>query len=120
MFVTPASLLYRLRGTDEVAAWGRFVDLYTPLLYQWAHKLGEQDSDNADLVQDVFLILWRKLPEFEYDSDKSFHAWLKTIFLNRYRSRLRQRSPASRDPRGLSNIDASVPDFSAAATTPKD
>ena len=25
MFATPASLLYRLRRTDEVAAWGRFV-----------------------------------------------------------------------------------------------
>jgi RNA polymerase sigma-70 factor (ECF subfamily) len=94
MFVTPASLLYRLRSPhDEANAWGRFVELYTPLLFRWAQRLGEQDSDCADLVQDVFLILWRKLPEFEYDSGKSFHAWLKTIFLNRHRSRLRQRKP---------------------------
>jgi len=112
MFATPVSLLYRLRRTDEGAAWGRFVDLYTPLLYHWAHKLGEQDSDSADLVQDVFLILWRKLPEFEYDSDKSFHAWLKTIFLNRYRSRLRQRSPANRTSSNLIDVGSSVPDFS--------
>ncbi len=95
MFVTPASLLYRLRTHEESAAWGRFVDLYTPLLFHWAEKLGEQESDQADLVQDVFLILWRKLPEFEYDSGKSFHAWLKTIFMNRFRSRLRQRTTAA-------------------------
>ncbi len=93
MIVTPASLLFRLRTREESAAWGRFVDLYTPLLFHWAQKLGEQDSDQADLVQDVFLILWRKLPEFEYDSGKSFHAWLKTIFMNRFRSRLRERKP---------------------------
>ncbi len=93
MFLTPVSLLYRLRTPNETAAWGRFVELYTPLLFHWGRQLGEQDSDCADLVQDVFLILWRKLPEFEYDSGKSFHAWLKTIFLNRYRSRMRQRVP---------------------------
>jgi RNA polymerase sigma-70 factor (ECF subfamily) len=110
MFATPVSLLYRLRGTDEVTAWGRFVDLYTPSLYHWANKLGQQDSDSADLVQDVFLILWRKLPEFEYDSGKSFHAWLRTIFLNRHRSRLRQRCTVQGDSPGLTGIDCSVSD----------
>ena len=112
MFATPASLLYRLRRTDEVAAWGRFVDLYTPLLYHWAHRLGEQHSDSADLVQDVFLILWRKLPEFEYDSGKSFHAWLRTIFLNRYRTRVRHEIATNRHHPGLSGRDVGVSDFS--------
>jgi RNA polymerase sigma-70 factor (ECF subfamily) len=93
MFSTPASLLDRLRKPEETTAWDRFVELYTPLLFCWAQRLGQQDSDCADLVQDVFLILWRKLPEFEYDSGKSFHAWLKTIFLNRHRSRQRKHDP---------------------------
>jgi RNA polymerase sigma-70 factor (ECF subfamily) len=80
MFLTPASLLYRLRDADQTLAWDRFVELYSPLMFHWAKKLGCQESDAADLVQDVFVILWRKLPEFEYDSGRSFHAWLKTIF----------------------------------------
>jgi RNA polymerase sigma-70 factor (ECF subfamily) len=113
MFATPVSLLYRLQRTNEVAAWGRFVDLYTPLFYHWAQKLGEQDSDSADLVQDVFLILWRKLPEFEYDSKKSFHAWLKTIFLNRYRTRIRKPGAVDINASGLGGVDVSVADFSA-------
>ena len=71
MLITPASLLFRLRSFEESASWGRFVDLYTPLLFHWAQQLGQQESDRADLVQDVFLILWRKLPEFEYDKDRS-------------------------------------------------
>src|SRR5688572_10500504 len=97
MLTTPASLLFRVRKPEETAAWNRFVELYTPLLFHWARQLGQQDSDCADLVQDVFLILWRKLPEFEYDSGRSFHAWLKTIFLNRHRSRLRQKGPTAMD-----------------------
>lgn len=110
--MTPASLLYRLRQPDEVTAWARFVDLYTPLLFHWSKKLGLQESDSADLVQDVFLILWRKLPEFEYDSGKSFHAWLKTIFLNRYRSRMRQRSMVTANSLGLSSADFGSTDVS--------
>lgn len=97
MFSTPASLLFRLRKPEAIAAWDHFVELYTPLLYHWAQRLELQPSDSADLVQEVFLILWRKLPEFEYDSGKSFHAWLKTIFLNRYRTRLRERGSISLD-----------------------
>lgn len=97
MFATPASLLDRLRKNDGPSAWGRLVELYTPLMFHWGRRLGQQDSDCADLVQDVFLILWRKLPEFDYDSGRSFHAWLKTIFLNRHRSRRRRRVPVPLD-----------------------
>jgi RNA polymerase sigma-70 factor (ECF subfamily) len=93
MIATPASLLDRLRSPGEATAWDRFVELYTPLLFHWARRLGLQQSDAADLVQDVFLILWRKMPEFQYDSGRSFHAWLKTLFLNPHRSRQRQRGP---------------------------
>src|SRR5436305_14524153 len=101
MFATPASLLDRLRQPEEATAWARFVELYTPLLFHWAQQLGLQASDCADLVQDVFLILWRKLPEFEYDAGRSFHAWLKTLFLNRHRSRQRQRGPLPIDLGGF-------------------
>src|SRR6059058_4998522 len=93
MFSTPASLLERLRKPNELTAWDRFAELYSPLLFHWAKRLGQQDSDAADLVQDVFLILYRKLPEFQYDSARSFRAWLKTVFLNRARQRLRERTP---------------------------
>ncbi len=89
--ITPVSLLCRLRSPNTQTDWDRFVELYTPLLYYWAHQQGQQESDCADLVQDVFLILWRKLPEFEYDPNKSFHAWLKTLFINRFRSLQRSR-----------------------------
>ncbi len=90
---TPASLLDRLRKPNESSAWERFVELYSPLLFAWAKRLGLQTSDAADLVQDVFLLLCRKLPEFEYDASRSFHGWLKTVFVNQHRLRLRGRVP---------------------------
>ena len=91
MHTTPVSLLERVRRPGEEAAWARFVDMYTPLLYYWACKIGLQESDAADLVQEVFTILVAKLPEFVYDRHKSFRGWLRTILHNKWRDKERRR-----------------------------
>jgi RNA polymerase sigma-70 factor (ECF subfamily) len=91
MNTTPASLLERLHRPDERAAWERFVDLYTPLIYYWARRAGLQPSDAADLVQDVFTVLVKKLPEFTYDRQKSFRGWLRTVTLNKWCENHRRR-----------------------------
>ncbi|XZE43523.1 RNA polymerase sigma factor [Pirellulaceae bacterium SH467] len=93
MYETPVSLLYRIRSSNGSNDWGRFVELYTPLLFHWAKRIGCQETDAADLVQDVFVILWQKLPHFDYDANQSFHAWLKVIFINRFRSIQRKPIP---------------------------
>ena len=90
MFKTPASLLERLRQPDDPDAWGRFVQLYTPLLYGWACRRGLQSHDAADLVQEVFLVLSREMPVFHYDPLRSFRAWLHTIFVNKFREKGRR------------------------------
>jgi RNA polymerase sigma-70 factor (ECF subfamily) len=84
------SLLDRLRRSAEQKAWTEFVDLYTPLLFHWARRLGLQESDAADLVQEVFAVLVQKLPEFEYKKGKRFRGWLWTILVNKHRERGRR------------------------------
>ena len=81
----PVSLLKRLRASGETKAWDQFVELYSPLLFHWARRLSTQEADAADLVQEVFAILVRKLPDFAYDPTKSFHNWLRTVTLNKWR-----------------------------------
>jgi RNA polymerase sigma factor (sigma-70 family) len=110
MISTPASLLERLRRPGEQEAWERFVDLYMPLLLSWARRQGLQDADAADLVQDVFSVLVRKLPEFSYDRDRSFRAWLRTILLSRWRDRLRRRAVRQRAEDEAARHDLAVPD----------
>jgi RNA polymerase sigma-70 factor (ECF subfamily) len=92
MNTTPASLLERLRCSDDPSAWDRFVDLYTPLLYYWGRRAGLQEPDVADLVQDVFQILIQKLPAFTYDRQGTFRGWLRTVLLNQWRTTLRRRT----------------------------
>jgi RNA polymerase sigma-70 factor (ECF subfamily) len=92
MHTTPGSLLQRLRQEGKEEPWRRFSELYTPLLYYWARHLGLQQHDAADLVQEVFTVLVRKLPEFTYDREKSFRSWLRTVTLNKWRDFRRRHS----------------------------
>jgi RNA polymerase sigma-70 factor, ECF subfamily len=90
---TPPSLLERLRRPNTPDAWGRFAELYTPLLYYWVRRQGLQVADGEDLVQDVFVILVQKMPEFRYDTGRSFRGWLRTVTLNKVRERRRKAVP---------------------------
>lgn len=67
------------------------MQLYTPLLYSWARNACGASQDADDLVQDVLTHLVRKMPEFEYDRQRSFRNWLKTVTLNVWRNRQRRR-----------------------------
>jgi RNA polymerase sigma-70 factor (ECF subfamily) len=111
---TSFSLLLRLRQPGDRAAWERFVDLYTPLLFHWAMRLGLQEQDAADLVQDVLLALLHKLPDFQYDPAKSFRAWLRTLAVNKYRDSQRRRAAALHGGQSADLADLAVPDAAEA------
>jgi RNA polymerase sigma-70 factor (ECF subfamily) len=97
-------LLERLRQPGQPAAWAQFVELYTPVLFAWARRLGLQSQDAADLVQEVFTVLVRRLPEFEYDRQQSFRKWLHTVTLNKWRDRCRRRSVRAAEA-GMAALD---------------
>jgi RNA polymerase sigma-70 factor (ECF subfamily) len=98
MQTTSPTLLDRLRDVANQDAWRRFVQLYTPMMYRWASRTGLEPNDANDLVQDVFAVLVRALPEFRYDQQQSFRAWLRTVLLNKWRENARRRMPVSLDP----------------------
>jgi RNA polymerase sigma-70 factor, ECF subfamily len=77
---TPGTLLNRLCTNPAPADWESFVRLFTPLLERWAVRFGVRESDTEDLLQELFVLLIRKLPEFRYDPSGSFRAWLWTTF----------------------------------------
>lgn len=72
MHTTPPSLLERLRRPGEDPAWERFVLLYTPFNFSLARRFGLDRDAAADVVQDVFVLLARKMVEFTYDPKQSF------------------------------------------------
>ena len=51
--VTRPSLLIRIRDSADFESWSRFVDIYAPLIHDFARKKGLQEADAADVTQDV-------------------------------------------------------------------
>jgi len=111
MTTTSESLLFRLQlggeKPDDVA-WEEFVSLYTPLMFFWARKMGLDQNDAADLVQDVLTRVFQKLPQLKYDAAGSFRGWLRTVTINRYRELCRRKSHGE-SPASQSMIEGLAP-----------
>jgi RNA polymerase sigma factor (sigma-70 family) len=77
---THVSLLLRLRQdpTDQ-AAWAAFVDQYGGKVLAWCRAWNLQEADAQDVTQAVLLRLATTMRDFEYDPQRSFRAWLKTV-----------------------------------------
>src|SRR5580658_8664275 len=99
--VTRASLLVRLRDSQDQAAWTQFVDLYAPLVYGYARKQGLQDADAADLSQEVLRAVAGAVGRLDYDPQRgAFRNWLFTIVrrkLSNWRAALDNRMRGSGD-----------------------
>ena len=91
---TRSSLLARVRINDQTA-WCDLVSLYAPLIGRWCHRFGLQPASIADVSQEVFLAVSKRISVFQPTKEKeSFRSWLWQITRNRIIDR--QRSMAQR------------------------
>ena len=80
---TRPSLLVRIRDARDREAWGQFVEIYAPLVYDMARRRGLQDADAADLTQDVLRSVSVAIGRLDYDLAKgTFRSWLFTVTRN--------------------------------------
>jgi RNA polymerase sigma-70 factor (ECF subfamily) len=81
---TRQSLLSRLRDCQDQDGWREFFDSYWRLVYSVARKSGLADAEAQDVVQNTFIYLTRKLPNFHYDRTRgSFKSWLRVVTRSR-------------------------------------
>ena len=81
-FSTSLSLIRRAQAVDP-DAWDLLARLYGPLIYSWGRRQGLQNADAADLVQTVFVSVWRGLLKFSFERpDATFRGWLRIITRN--------------------------------------
>jgi RNA polymerase sigma factor (sigma-70 family) len=80
---TRQTLLLRLADSHDRQAWDQFVEVYAPLVFQFAARRGLQHSDAADLVQEVLLRVAGAFRRKTFDRTRgSFRGWLLTIARN--------------------------------------
>ena len=81
-------MLLEIRDKDNTIAWSEFVAIYMPLLHSYSMKAGLQDSDAADVAQDVLRQVVTHIQSFDYQPERgSFRGWLLTIARNFLRKR---------------------------------
>jgi RNA polymerase sigma factor (sigma-70 family) len=110
---TRQSLLSRLRDCRDQAGWREFFDTYWRLVYNVARKSGLADVEAQDVVQNTFIYLTRKMPNFRYDPARgSFKSWLRVVTrsrINVYCRREKANGRYLREP--LAGVDADVADL---------
>src|SRR5206468_7504245 len=99
---TQPSLLVRIRDARDAEAWQQFVGVYAPLVYGYGRRRGLQDSDAADLTQEVLRSVAMAAGRFEYDPERgTFRGWLFTVLrhkLHNFRASRRRHCQGSGDP----------------------
>jgi RNA polymerase sigma-70 factor, ECF subfamily len=83
----PIYLLQRIAGGDR-DAFRRFYDRYATLAFTFALRLLGSPSDAEDLVQEIFLQIWRQAQSYSPERG-SPEAWLITITRSRAIDKLR-------------------------------
>lgn len=89
--------LLSLLQIKSTTGWQRFTQIYSPIVYGWARRAGLQDTDAADITQEVFRSVVRGIGGFENRTVGSFRGWLWTITRNHVRMwfRKQQRTPVA-------------------------
>ena len=81
---TRASLLIKLRDNSDVEAWEDFTQIYTPVIYRAARKLGLQTADADNVVQEVLLAVSKSIHQWlDRDNQAGFRGWLFRIARNK-------------------------------------
>ena len=52
------------------------------MIFSWCRSRGHRDADAADIVQEVLGKLISKLRVLDYQPERSFRAWLRTVTVN--------------------------------------
>lgn len=105
---TSASLLEQLRvGGANKLAWERWHALYEPLIRHWLKKHRLVPTDQDDIVQNVLLVVIKRLPEFHHNGRVgAFRNWLKTITIFSLREYWRKKGQSPAAMEALSALDS--------------
>lgn len=114
MSITRVSLIERVSNPGDADAWAEFVGIYEPVLIGYLRASsrcrGLDANDVDDLVQTVFIKLFRTLPRFSLDRQRGrFRTFLYRMTMNAmidYLRAGRRRATATETVEELPDLDA--------------
>ena len=102
---TASSLLRRAKLNDP-EAWQRLCELYAPLVYRWARRLGCHEAHALDVGQEVFQVVVQRLGSFcKHSPGDSFRRWLWGVTRNKVREHHRRQTIGAYGKGGSAALD---------------
>lgn len=78
--ITSLTLMRKLRANPKDAeAWNTFLQTYGPRIDAWCRRWKLQEADVQDVTQNILMKLARQFGRFEYNPDRSFRNWLRSV-----------------------------------------
>ncbi len=79
---TRITLIQRVKNQRDAASWEDFVRIYRNYIYAIIRNMNISNHDAEDLVQQLMLNMWNKLPKTDVEQIRYFRGWLATITKN--------------------------------------
>ena len=93
MIDTDESLLDRLKKPDAHDAWREFYRQYWSAILRYGRKLGLNEHEAEDVLQETMVALMRLLPKFSYNTERGkFRNFLLTIVHRKVHRFIRRRA----------------------------
>ncbi|MDR3610961.1 MAG: sigma-70 family RNA polymerase sigma factor [Ignavibacteriaceae bacterium] len=93
---TDSELMQRVCSNDSKALEALY-NRYSPLLYTLIKKIVTEDEVAKDVLSDVFVIIWRKIDLFDFNSNDAY-CWLVSITRNKAIDTIRRRNSSEMEP----------------------
>lgn len=91
---TRESLIVQIKDPSNRDAWGKFVDLYRPVIHRIALARGLQDADAQDLTQHVLMAVAASICRWEKSTESTrFRHWLRRVTRNAILNAISRRPP---------------------------
>ena len=79
---TRHTLLQKICDRHDDKAWEDFVYYYEKYIYVVCRRINLDHNEAEELVQQVLIKLWKKIPDFKLDKTKRFRSWLCQVARN--------------------------------------
>ena len=81
---TSATLVEKLKHSDDNQAWDRFYELYAPLILGFTRQRGFSETTAKDILQETMCQLLQYVPGFNYDPQRGqFRSYLLRVVMSR-------------------------------------
>ncbi len=81
-YATRMTLLQKMQRQHDAAAWQEFVSIYEKYIYGVIFSMSISPEDAGDVLQDVLVKLWKKLPEIDLGQMHKFRSYLAVTAKN--------------------------------------